>query len=62
MFDRVVESDVRVRQVLVDPLSRILTFSDMTVLPFESGGGEPDFALTLNPRSCFVTGYVLKAS
>jgi hypothetical protein len=27
--------------------------------PFESGGGTPDFQLKLDPRSCFVTGYVL---
>lgn len=30
-----------------------------TGAPFESGGGTPDFTLKLDPRSCFVTGYVL---
>ena len=26
---------------------------------FEAGGGPPDFQLSLDPRSCFITGYVL---
>ena len=34
-------------------------FRIATGAPFESGGGTPDFQLTLDPRSCFVTGYVL---
>jgi hypothetical protein len=34
-------------------------FRIATGAPFESGGGTPDFQLRLDPRSCFVTGYVL---
>ena len=46
----------------VDGKATVTGFRMASGAPFESGGGEPDFALTLDPRSCFVTGYVLKAS
>jgi hypothetical protein len=29
-------------------------------MAFADGGGMPDFALTLDPQSCFITGYELK--
>jgi hypothetical protein len=46
----------------VDAKDIVTGFRMATGAPFESGGGEPDFALMLDPRSCFVTGYVLKPS
>lgn len=46
----------------VDGKDAVTGFRMASGAPFESGGGEPDFALTLDPRSCFVTGYVLKPS
>jgi len=46
----------------VDGKDSVTGFRMATGAPFESGGGEPDFALTVDPRNCFVTGYVLKPS
>jgi hypothetical protein len=46
----------------VDGKDIVTGFRMATGAPFESGGGEPNFLLTLDPRSCFVTGYVLKPS
>jgi hypothetical protein len=46
----------------VDGKDTVRGFRMATGAPFESGGGEPEFALKLDPRSCFVTGYVLKPS
>jgi hypothetical protein len=46
----------------VDGKDTVTGFRMATGAPFESGGDEPDFALTLDPRSCFVTGYVLRPS
>ena len=31
-----------------------------STLPFAAGGGIPDYQLTLDPKSCFITGYALK--
>jgi len=46
----------------VDGKDNVRGFRMATGAPFESGGEEPEFALTLDPRSCFVTGYILKPS
>ena len=46
----------------VDGKDTVKGFRMATGAPFEGGGGEPDFALKLDPRNCFVTGYVLKPS
>jgi hypothetical protein len=46
----------------VDGKDKVTGFRMATGAPFESGGGEPNFVPTLDPRSCFVTGYVLKPS
>jgi hypothetical protein len=46
----------------VDGKDTVTGFRMATGAPFESGGGEPNFVLTLDARSCFVTGYVLKPS
>jgi hypothetical protein len=46
----------------VDGKNTVTGFRMASGAPFESGGGEPNLALTLDRRSCFVTGYVLKPS
>lgn len=43
----------------VDGTDTVTGFRISTGAPFESGGGTPDFTLKLDPRSCFVTGYML---
>jgi hypothetical protein len=46
----------------VDGKETVTGFRMATGAPFESGGATPNFVLTLDPRSCFVTGYVLQPS
>ena len=43
----------------IDGTNSVTGFRISTGAPFESGGGRPDYTLKLDPRSCFVTGFVL---
>ncbi len=44
----------------VNGASKVEGIRIATGMAFAAGGGMPDYRLTLDPRSCFITGYELK--